>query len=164
MRKPAGILILVSLVALFLGWGIGEFFGTRSVERIVASIPASPIVVDAEYNRKNHSIVYSMLNPGGLPITIVNESFVFTPGKKSSEKEYVVSHIPVHVILPPGVITRVEMKLKSGTEKLKIGDAVWATFSYVHPLSPDIYTVAHPFTMGIKAATKSSNKTEEGGK
>jgi hypothetical protein len=164
MRKPAGILILVSLVALFLGWGIGEFFGTRSIEKIVTSIPASPIVVDAKYNKENHSIVYSMLNPGGLPITIVNESFIFTPGKESSEKGYVISHIPVHIVLPPGVITKVEMKLKSGTEKLKVGDAVLATFSYVHPLSPDVYTVAHPFTMGVKRAVKNSKKAKEGGK
>jgi len=158
MRKPASVFILVSIAMLLLGWGIGEFFAMRSVAKVVSAIPASPIVVDAKYNKDKHSITYSILNPGGTPLTIVDESFVFTPGSKSSQEGYIVSHVPVHVVLPPGVVTKVELKLKAGTEKLKIGDAVLATFTYVHPLSSDLYTVAHPFKMGVGGKQKSSNK------
>ncbi len=166
MKRPAAILILVAIIAVILGWGIGTFFTQRTVSKVIASIPASPIVVDAKYNRKNHSIVYAILNPGGTPLTIVDESFVFTPGKNSKEKAYIVSHIPVHTVLPPGVITKVELKLKPGTEKLKIGDAVLATFTYVHPLSPDLYTVAHPFQMGVGGVNtaKTHVKVKEGGR
>ena len=165
MRKPAGILILIAIIALVLGWGIGSFFTQRTVAKVVASIPASPIVVDAKYNREKHSITYSILNPGGLPLTIVDESFVFTPGKNSKEKAYIVSHAPIHAVLPPGVVTRVELKLKAGTEKLQIGDAVLATFTYVHPLSPDLYTVAHPFKLGIGGKNVAQQKKgNKGGK
>ncbi len=165
MKRPAGILILISIIALILGWGIGSFFTQRTVAKVVASIPASPIVVDAHYNREKHSITYSILNPGGVPLTIVDESFVFTPGKNSKEKAYIVSHVPIHAVLPPGVVTRVELKLKAGTEKLQLGDAVLATFTYVHPLSPDLYTVAHPFKLGIGGKNVAQQKKEiKGGK
>jgi len=153
MRRPAAVLILVGFVMLFLGWAIGTFFTERTVAKAIATIPGSPIVLNARYDKEKHAIFYSMLNPGGMPLTIVEESFVFTPGSKSKEKGYVVSHIPVHVVLPPGVVTQVELKLKAGTEKLQLGDAVLATFTYVHPLSKDLYSVIHPFTMGVKAKT-----------
>jgi hypothetical protein len=163
---PAAILILIAIASLVLGWAIGEFFTSRTVAKVVASIPGSPIVLNAEYNKKDHSIVYSILNPGGTPLTIVDESFVFTPGSESKEKGYVVSHVPVHVVLPPGITTKVELKLKPGTEKLKIGDAVLATFTYVHPLSNDLYTVIHPFKMGMKAQNlkAEAEKRSQGGK
>jgi len=90
MKRPALIVLLSTALALVLGWSIGGFFTGRNLAKIVASIPASPIVVDAKYDRESHSIAYSILNPGGTPITIVEESFVFTPGKESKEKGYVV--------------------------------------------------------------------------
>ncbi|RKQ63642.1 hypothetical protein C7457_0517 [Thermovibrio guaymasensis] len=165
MRKPAAILTLVGFVMLLLGWAVGTFFTERTVAKAIATIPASPIVLNAKYDKEKHSIFYSILNPGGTPLTVVEESFVFTPGSESKEKGYVVSHIPVHVVLPPGVVTTVELKLKAGTEKLHVGDAVLATFTYVHPLSKDLYSVIHPFTMGVKGENKKEVKNgKEGGK
>ncbi|SMP08080.1 hypothetical protein SAMN06265339_0552 [Desulfurobacterium pacificum] len=158
MKRPSLIVFFAIIVSLLLGWTIGEFFTGRTVAKVIASIPGSPIVVDAKYNKDKHSITYSILNPGGMPLTIVEESFVFTPGKNSKEKAYVVSHIPVHVTLPPGVVTSVELKLKPGTEKLELGDAVLATFTYMQPLSSDLYTVVHPFTMGVASAKAKGGK------
>ncbi|WP_457568348.1 hypothetical protein [Desulfurobacterium sp.] len=163
MRKPAGILVLLTAIGLFLGWSIGTFFTGVTAAKVVASIPASPIVTEVSYNRSKHELTYSMLNPGGMPLSIVRESFVFTPGGKSKEKGYVVSDIPVKVTLPPGVVTKVVLKLKPGTEKLEVGDAVLATFTYVTPLSTDLYTVVHPFKMGVQK-TNARTKTEKGGK
>ncbi|WP_457679802.1 hypothetical protein [Thermovibrio sp.] len=161
MKKPAALLILIGTIALLLGWAVGTFFTSRTVAKAIATIPGSPIVLNANYNKEKHAIFYSILNPGGTPLTVVEESFVFTPGSNSKEKGYVMSHIPVHVVLPPGVITKVELKLKPGTEKLKLGDAVLATFTYTHPLSTDLYTVIHPFKMGVK---QTQQKQKEGGK
>ncbi len=166
MRRPAVVVTLVGFAMLFLGWAIGTFFTERTVAKAIATIPGSPIVLSAKYDKTKHSIFYSILNPGGMPLTIVEESFVFTPGKESKEKGYVVSHLPVHVVLPPGVVTQVELKLKAGTEELHIGDAVLATFTYIHPLSKDLYSVIHPFTMGVKSSQKKeeSKAGKEGGK
>jgi hypothetical protein len=161
MKKPGLVVLSVTIVAILLGWSIGAFFTERTVAKMVASIPASPIIVAAEYNKDKHAITYSILNPGGTELTVVQESFVFTPGKNSKEKGYIVSNIPVHVSLPPGVITAVELKLKAGTEKLQIGDAVLATFTYLHPLSPDLYTVVHPFKLGVKTGTETSKGNRE---
>ncbi|NPA49554.1 MAG: hypothetical protein GXO20_06185 [Thermodesulfobacteria bacterium] len=156
MKNPAGVVVISVLLALFVGWAIGSFFTETSVSKAIASIPASPIVIDAKYDREEHSIVYSILNPGGMPETIVQQAFVFKPGKETREKGYVVSNIPVHITLPPGETTEVIMKLKAGTEKLHLGDVVLATFTYVHPLSTDLYTVVHPFEMGAKKASKAA--------
>ncbi len=161
MKRPASVLILVGFVMLFLGWSIGSFFTQRTVAKTIASIPGSPIVMDAKYVEKKHTVSYSILNPGGMPLTIVEEAFVFTPGKESKEKSYVVSHIPTHTILPPGTVTQVELKLKEGTEKLRVGDIILATFSYIHPLSGDIYNVVHSFTMGTQEKKTSKQKREE---
>ncbi len=166
MKRPASILIVMTILALVLGWVIGGFFTSTSVSKVLASIPASPIVVDAKYNESNHTIEYSMLNPGGTSLTIIQESFVFQPGKETKEKSYIVSNIPVNVKLLPGVITKVELKLKAGTEALHFGDVVLATFTYTHPLSGDLYTVVHPFTMGQakSAARQSKTQKSSGGK
>ena len=158
MKRPSLVVVVGVFVALVLGWTIGEFFTGRTVAKVVASIPASPIVVDAKYDKTKHAVIYSITNPGGVPITIVDESFVFTPGSKSKEKAYVVSHIPVKIEIPPRVTSSVELKLKSGTENLKVGDAVLATFTYVYPLSKDIYTVVHLFTMGVNSGSISTSK------
>ncbi len=161
MKNPAGVLVISILLAILLGWVIGSFFTETSISKAIANIPASPIVVEAKYNKDEHSIVYSIFNPGGMPETIVQEAFVFKPGKETKEKAYVVSNIPVHITLPPGETTEVIMKLKTGTEKLHLGDVVLATFTYVHPLSPDLYTVVHPFEMGSKQPQKASKQAQK---
>ena len=158
MKKPASIIIIVTTVALLLGWNIGSFFAERSMAKKIAAIPGSPIVVDAKYDRAKHSINYSILNPGGTEVTIIEESFVFTPGKKSKEKAYVVSKVPTEVTLVPGEVTTTELKLKENTEELKIGDVVLVTFTYMHPLSSDIYTVVHSFKFGENKRKNSSKK------
>ncbi|SNR80318.1 hypothetical protein [Desulfurobacterium atlanticum] len=165
MRKPATLLALLTTIGLILGWSIGTFFTGVSVAKVVASIPASPIVTNVTYNKEKHELTYEMLNPGGMPLTIVEESFIFTPGKNSKEKGYVLSNIPVKVVLAPGAVTKVVLKLKPGTEKLEIGDAVLATFTYVTPVTRDLYTIIHPFTMGEKTPKPNFSqklKKEEG--
>jgi hypothetical protein len=101
---------------------------------------------------------YSLLNPGTVPLTIVEKSIVFTPGKESKEKRYVLADIPAQVTLPPGAVTIVSFELKPETEKLKLGDVVVVTFVYKHPLSKDLYTVVHPFTYEEDTKKKEENK------
>ena len=159
MKRPSIVLIIVTIIAIFLGWTIGSFFTKTTVAKAISSIPASPIIVDAKYDKKIHTIKYYILNPGGTEITVIRQSFIFKPGKLSKEKEYIVSNIPANLKLPPGVITKLQLKLKKGTEKLKLGDIVLSTFSYVHPLSPDVYTVVHSFKMGeVKTKKKEVSK------
>jgi hypothetical protein len=147
MKRPAYLLTFVAFIFLTLGWSIGSFFTQRSASKVLANLPASPIVLKAQYVKKKHAIDYSIFNPGGVPLTIIEESFVFTPGNHTTQKAYLVSDVPVKVVLPPQATTSVELKLKAGTKHLKLGDAVLATFTYIHPLSRDFYTVAHTFKM-----------------
>ena len=148
--------LVIALVGIVVGAGSGSYLTYNNVMRKVGSIPASPVVLQAKYDKKKHQIDYSILNPGTLPLTIVEKSFVFRPGKETKEKAYVVADIPANIALPPGAVTMVSLKLKEETEKLKIGDVVVVTFTYTHPLSKDLYTVVHPFT--YSEGTKNSVK------
>ncbi len=162
MRNPALVFVVCVVMALFLGWATGSFFTETSVSKAIASIPGSPIVLEAKYDQENHAIVYSVFNPGGMPETIIQQAFVFKPGRETKEKGYVVSNIPVHITLPPGEISEVIMKLKTGTEKLHLGDVVLATFTYIHPLSTDLYTVVHSFEMGATEKKEKKASSQPG--
>jgi len=140
------ILFLVSsAIAILLGWGTGSYITYNKTMEAVGKIPASPIVVNVSYNKSTHSVIYSMFNPGTLPLTITAQSFIFKPGKETSEKKYSVQNIPVNIPLIPLGITTVSLKLKKGTKELMQGDIVQTTFHYKHPLSTDVYTVTHTF-------------------
>ena len=150
--------IVIALAGIVVGAGSGSYLTYNNLMRKVGSIPASPIVMQAKYDREKHQINYSILNPGTLPLTIVEKSFVFRPGKETKEKAYVVADIPASITLPPGAVTMVSLKLKEETEKLKVGDVVVVTFTYTHPLSRDLYTVVHPFTYGGNLKEKKEGK------
>ena len=139
------LFFVTSLLALVLGWGIGGYITYNKTIEAVGKIPASPIIVKSIYDRNNHAVVFSILNMGTLPLTVVSESFIFKPGKESSEKRYEMKNIPASIPLIPLGITTVALKLKEGTQELKSGDIVMATLHYVHPLSKDVYTVSHKF-------------------
>ncbi len=139
------LFFVTSLIALVLGWGIGGYITYNKTIEAVGKIPASPIIVKSVYNREKHSVVFSILNLGTLPLTVVSESFIFKPGKESSQKRYELKNIPTNIPLVPLGITTVALKLKEGTQELKSGDIVMATLHYVHPLSNDVYTVSHKF-------------------
>ncbi len=165
MKRPAGLILLIALVGLLIGGGTGSYLGFNRAIRMIERLPASPIVLNAAYNGKHHSIVYSVYNPGTVPLKMVEGSFVFTPGKKSTQGEYILSHIPLNVTLKPASVTLVEMRLKEGTQKLHLGDVVVGTLSYTHPFSPDVYTVIHPFTYeGPKTPRKARNQKKGEGK
>ncbi len=148
--------LVIALAGMLVGGGAGSYLTYNRVMKAVGSIPASPIVVQAKYNKEKHRMDYSILNPGTVPLTVVEKSIVFTPGEKSKEKEYVLADIPTQVTLPPGAVTIVSFELKPETEKLQLGDVVVVTFVYKHPLSKDLYTVVHPFTYGDE-----NNKAKE---
>jgi len=151
----------IALAGLLVGGGVGSYFTSSKLLKQFQNIPGSPIVLSATYNKDKHLIAYAISNPGTVPITIVEKAFVFTPGKESKEKGYVLSNIPANITIPPLSVAVVELKLKEGTEKLKVGDLVVATFTYKHPLSNDLYTVVHPFTYGVKEKQKAEKKEEK---
>ncbi|WP_457638786.1 hypothetical protein [Persephonella sp.] len=140
------LFFVISIIGILLGWGIGGYITYNNTIEAVGKIPASPIVVKAVYDRPTHSVIFSVLNPGTLPLTVKKQSIRFTPGKSSGEKEYQIQDIPVNVPLIPLGITTVAVKLKKGSQELKTGDIVDITLEYVHPLSTDRYYVKHGYT------------------
>ncbi len=139
------IFFVTSIIAIFLGWGIGSYITYNNTIEKVGKIPASPIITLAEYDKKTHSVLLSILNPGTTPLTVTSKSFVFKPGKETAEKSYEMTNIPANIILPPLTITAVALNLKKNTNALKTGDVVMSTITYTHPLSKDTYTVSHRF-------------------
>ncbi len=144
------LFIATSLLALVLGWGIGSYITYNNTIETIGKIPASPIVIGAKYDKATHSVIFSVFNPGTLPLYVNSQSFVFKPGKETTQKEYAVENIPVNIPLIPMGITSVALNLKKGTPDLKNGDIVLTTLYYTHPLSKDIYSVSHKFEYGKK--------------
>jgi hypothetical protein len=137
--------LISSILAIILGWGIGSYITYNNTIEAIGKIPGSPIVVNAEYDKKNHRVVFSVLNPGTVPIYIKAQSLVFKPGKQTKQEAYAIQNIPVDIPLVPMGLTSVNINLKKGTPALQIGDVVMITLHYVHPLSKDIYSVVHSF-------------------
>ncbi len=135
----------IALAGLIVGGGVGSYFTSNKLLKQFQNIPGSPIILNAVYNKEKHLITYTVSNPGTLPITIIEKAFVFKPGKETKEKGYILSNIPANITIPPLSVLAVQLKLKEGTEKLKVGDLVIATFTYKHPLSKDFYNVVHTF-------------------
>ncbi|HIP43202.1 MAG TPA: hypothetical protein EYG91_04760 [Aquifex aeolicus] len=154
----------IALTGLFVGSGVGSYFTSSQLLKQFQNIPGSPVILNATYDKDKHTITYTVSNPGTVPITVIEKAFVFTPGKESREKEYVISNIPANITIPPMSVTMIKLKLKEGTESLKYGDLIFATFTYKHSLSKDIYTVVHSFKYGsekVEKATVNEGKGEE---
>ncbi|NPA32471.1 MAG: hypothetical protein GXO04_02465 [Aquificae bacterium] len=151
----------IALAGLFVGGGVGSYFTSTKLLKQFQNIPGSPIILNAVYDRERHLIAYSISNPGTVPLTIIEKAFVFTPGKESEEKGYILSGIPANITIPPLSVAVVELKLKEGTQKLRFGDLVVATFTYKHPLSEDIYTLVHPFKYEAKTIQKEEKPKEQ---
>jgi len=147
VKNPVSSLILTAVVALIVGLGAGAYLGASRAYAALKEVPASPIVRSAEYDKAKNELVFELFNPGVLPLTLVDESVVFTPGAKSTEKGYALAAVPLDVALPGGAALKVQLALKADSEELKPGDVVAGTITYTHPLSKDVYSVTHLFKM-----------------
>jgi len=150
MRNPAGSLIIALLVALLVGLGAGAYIQSSRVQAVLTSVPPSPVVLSADYQREKKQIVLEVYNPGFLPLLLVDQSVVFTPGPESKEKAYALAAVPLNLSLPAQTTVRVTLALKPESEDLKAGDVVAGTLTYTHPLSPDLYAVTHLFKVGAQ--------------
>ncbi len=148
MRNIAGSLVVSLVVALLVGLGAGAFLQASRTRGALTAVPPSPVVVGAQYEKKKQAVVLELYNPGFVPLHLVDQTVVFTPGPKSKEKGYALAAVPLNLTLPPRSSVRVTLSLKPGSQELQPGDVVAGTVSYSHPFSPDLYAVTHPFKLG----------------
>jgi len=106
------------------------------------------VVLSAEYQREKKQVVFEVYNPGFVPLLLVDQSVVFTPGPESKEKAYALAAVPLNLSLPAQSSVKVTLALKPESEELKAGDVVAGTITYTNPLSPDLYAVTHLFKYG----------------
>jgi len=145
-KKRVWIILLIALLGLFIGFSAGGYLTNNRVIRAMEQIPASPIILDTEYDKDQNQLALSILNPGPLPLQLQSYSITFTPGTETEETAYVISNIPMDVTIAPFEMVVVLVNLKEHTQNLQVGDLVTTSVFYTHPLSPDIYTVIHPYT------------------
>ena len=160
--KRLWLTLFIAILGLLVGSGVGGYITYNRMIRSVQNIPASPIVVGAEYDKDNNRLVFSVLNPGTLPLSLDNYSIAFTPGESTQQAAYFISNIPLGITINPMEVAVVYINLKEQALPLEIGDIVTTTIFYTHPLSPDIYTVVHPFV--YERGGESASDTTGGGK
>jgi len=148
MKNVASTLIISMLLALFVGLGAGSYIQASRTKSALSLIPPSPVVISSQYEKEKSRIVLELANPGFVPLVLVDQSVVFTPGPESKEKAYALAAVPLNLSLPAQSSVRVTLALKPESEELKVGDVVAGTITYTHPLSPDLYAVTHLFRLG----------------
>ncbi len=148
MRNIAGSLVISLVLALLVGLGAGAYIQASRSQAALVAVPPSPVVLSATYKPDKKQVVLEVHNPGYLPLLLVDQSVVFTPGPESKEKAYALAAVPLNLTLPAGQTARVTLALKPESEALKAGDVVAGTITYTHPLSPDLYAVTHLFKYG----------------
>lgn len=155
-QKRVWLLLFVALLGLFIGFGAGGYLTANRVATAMEQIPASPIVLDTTYDKEQNQLALSMFNPGPIPLRLESYTVTFTPGSETKEAAYVISEIPVQLTLPPFEVVTVSVNLKEHTEELAVGDLVTMSIFYTHPLSPDVYSIIHPYTQGASEAPAST--------
>ncbi len=147
-KKRVWIVLIIAVLGLLIGFGAGGYLTANRVITAMEQIPASPIVLNAVYEKEHNQLALSVFNPGPVPLHLESYSITFTPGTESKEAAYIVSEIPIQLDIPPFDVITVFVNLKEQTEKLAVGDLVTVSIFYTHPLSPDVYSVIHPYTQG----------------
>jgi len=142
-------------IALLLIWIITwSFFGiyrgilatelaTKDLIISAANTPASPVVVQSDYNEQNWELHVTLINTGIMPIKILNKSLVLTP--KWQQQVAIALNIPMNVTLNWGEAFVVKTKLNTNKDNFKLWDVLTSSFDYVYPISNDVYTLTHVF-------------------
>jgi len=164
--NAASVLVWTLVLALLLGFAVGSFSAAsraraavKAAEELAAGIPPSPVVTAARYDKANRSLVLRVLNPGLVPLQLVNQSLVFKPGAQSEEAAYALAALPLGLEVGPLSELEVRLKLKPESRELAAGDVLAATVTYTHPFSKDLYALTHVFEV-TKAAAKGQEVPE----
>ncbi len=147
-KRRIWLILIIAVLGLFIGFGAGGYLTANRVITAMEQIPASPIVLDTVYEKEANQLALSLFNPGPVPLRLQNYTVTFTPGSETKEAAYVISEIPIDLTLPPFEVVTVLANLKEHTETLAVGDLVTLSIFYTHPLSPDVYSIIHPYMQG----------------
>ncbi|HFB39290.1 MAG TPA: hypothetical protein ENJ76_02590, partial [Oceanithermus sp.] len=118
MRNIAGSLVISLVLALLVGLGAGAYIQASRSQAALVAVPPSPVVLSATYKPDKKQVVLEVHNPGYLPLLLVDQSVVFTPGPESKEKAYALAAVPLNLTLPAGQTARVTLALKPESEAL----------------------------------------------
>jgi len=159
------VLLWTLLLALALGFAVGSYSAASraraaiaTAEALAAGIPPSPVVTAARYDKANSALVLRILNPGLVPVQLIDQSLVFKPGAASAQEAYALTALPLGVEIAPLSELEVQIKLKPESEDLAVGDVLAASVSYTHPYSGDLYVLTHVFKVNEEAAKGKEQK------
>jgi len=159
------VVIWSLVIALLLGFAIGSFSAASraraavaAAEALATGIPPSPVVTSARYDKANDQLVLQILNPGLVPVKLIDQSLIFKPGAASQQEAYALTAIPLGVEIAPLSAVEVQLKLKPESKKLEVGDVLAASVSYTHPFSRDLYVLTHVFSVNEEAAKGKEQK------
>ena len=150
-KKRVWLILFIALLGLFIGFGAGGYLTANRVITAMEQIPASPIVLNTLYEKEQNQLALTLFNPGPVPLRLESYTVTFTPGSETEEAAYVISEIPVQLALPPFETVTMFVNLKEQTAELAVGDLVTMSIFYTHPLSPDVYSIIHPYTQGASS-------------
>jgi len=153
MKRPYALVLLMTLIGVFVGWGSSSYLSGASVKAALADLPAAPVVIASGYDEKNKTLALTFTNAGGQPIDILGKGLAFKPKQgKGYALAFVNFEQPIR--LAPFSVETVRVKLKADTAQLVNGDIVATTIQYAYPLLPDAYEMTHVFVKGQPTVAK----------
>lgn len=152
MKKETLLLVLAPFVMVFVGLFAGFYFGIYKTSVAVAGcevekafIAPSPIVTDSSYNEKKHELSLTVVNPGSMPILLLNKTLVLKPADIKKQPLLVTTSLPLSVTLPAHGEVELKLQLGQAGSWFVIGDVLETTLTYSLPVSKDVYAVVHRF-------------------
>jgi len=151
MKKEGLLLIVLPIVMVFIGLFAGFYFGVYKTAVAVAGcqmekalIAPSPVISQSLYDEKKHQLKLTIVNPGGMPIELLDKSLVLKPANAKRQPVLIMSSIPLNIVLPPYSTMELDLKL-GNTTGFVVGDVLETTLTYMLPVSNDVYAVVHRF-------------------
>ena len=152
MKKETLLLVLAPFVMVFVGLFAGFYFGIYKTSVAVtgceiekALIAPSPIVTYSSYNEKKHELSLTVVNPGSMPILLLNKTLVLKPVDVKKQPLLLATSLPLGVSIPAYGKVDLDLQLGQAASWFVVGDVLETTLTYSLPVSKDVYAVVHRF-------------------
>lgn len=144
MYRPVPLIALACLLALLVGWGGGNYLAWARANVALSSLPAAPVVTDAEYDHEQRLLTLTLTNPGLVPIELLNKTLMLRPASGEDNVALLDVAFPGGSLrLPPASIERLELRLAADDPKLAAGDVLASSITYRYADIPDVYQITH---------------------
>ena len=167
MKKETLLLVLTPFIMVFVGLFTGFYFGIYKTSVAISGceiqkslIAPSPIVTNSSYNEQKHELSLTVINPGIMPILLLNKTLVLKPANTKKQPILIATSLPLDITIPAYGKIKLKLHLGQAGSWFVVGDVLETTLTYSLPVSKDIYAVVHRFQKSNQVNKKGNIKNK----